>query len=271
MDDSLHGIRSPSAPRFTRPVLLLAGWIALITSGVDAAPVRAQQQMLGFRIIAARDTSFTAGAGAYRIRMVTDEPVLVRVSLDDREMTRSREVFVESVTDVAEFNWNGLDASGEPMVGSVSVMFDVEAADGTTKVLALPLTIEATGGDTVPLPGMPADTAQVWKESSTIPSLASLAAGLITGAAAIALPSAVALDGRGAPIRFAIGGTLGVTGVLGFFAQRERQMDPEAVERNRLKKEAWRAAVDATIEENRSKRRGQLHVIAGEVVAEVQR
>jgi len=240
---------------------------ALAVLAVWSGPAHSQESATpDFRIIAARDTSILAGQESYVLRLVTSAPVHVRVTIDDGAASLPRELFSDAVTDVSEILWAGVDEAGRPVHGSARLQFDVRASDGSTTQLVLPLTIEAAGGDTLPLPGMPADTAKIWKQNSNLPSIASLAAGLLTGAAAIALPSVVALDGHGAPIRFAIGGTLGVTGVLGFFAQREQQLDAEAIQRNRMVKNAWQAAVDTTIEENRERRHVRLRITAGELI-----
>lgn len=235
-----------------------AAWFGPADAQESAAP--------DLRIIAARDTSILAGQESYVLRLVTNAPVHVRVTIDDGAAALPRELFSDAVTDVSEIRWTGVDEAGRPVHGAARLQFDVRAPDGSTTQLVLPLAIEAAGGDTLPLPGMPADTAKIWKQNSNLPSIASLAAGLLTGAAAIALPSVIALDGRGAPIRFAIGGTLGVTGVLGFFAQREQQLDAEAIQQNRMVKDAWQAAVDTTIEENRERRHVRLRITAGELV-----
>ena len=228
-------------------------------------PAHAQDRSPDVRVIATPDTSIDAGTGSYRIRLLSSAPVHVRVTVESNT-GETREIFSEMVSDVSDLGWDGLDGSHEVVEGSAHLRFEVRSSEGRADHVVLPLTIEATGGDTVPHPRLPADTAKILKRASTLPSIATLAAGLLTGAAAVALPSAVARDGRGAPVRFAIGGTLGLTGVLGFFAQREKQIDEEAVERNRLTREAWRAAIDATIEENRERRRVHLHIIAGELI-----
>jgi hypothetical protein len=251
----------PPRSRLSVGLLTVIASVALL-----AGPAQAQDGSPDVRVIATRDTSIVAGTGSYRIRLVSASPVHVTVTVE-RPGGQAREILSQMVSDVSELGWDGLDENGNVVEGAAALRFDLRSPEGRTDRLDLPLTIRTTGGDTVPHPGLPADTARILKRASTLPSIATLAAGLLAGAAAVALPSAVARDGRGAPVRFAIGGTLGLTGVLGFFAQREQQIDEEAMERNRLTREAWSAALGATIEENRERRLVQLHIVAGEVIS----
>ncbi len=280
MDDSFHSFFAdhdvPYPVRFvTMSALAAHSWpmarlaCALLFASLTPGAVAAQQSANApdVRIIAPADTTIVAGEGAFRFRLVVSSPVHVRVTLDRGITVAQHEVYAGDLSDVADISWNVLDAATQQAIeGAVRLDIVAQAADGQTARLQLPLTITATGGDTIPLPGMPADTVDVWKRSPTLPSIATLAAGLLTGAAAVLLPSAVAVDGRGAPIRFAIGGTLGAAGVLGFLAQRENQPDRNAIERNRLTREAWQAAIDRTIEENRQRREVRLRIVTREVM-----
>jgi hypothetical protein len=171
-----------------------------------------------------------------------------------------------AITDVLEVSWDVRDPdTGAPVAGSVQLHVSAMSAAGEETVTVLPLSIAVIQQDTLPHPAQPRDTARVWQRPPEWRSFATLAAGILSGAAAVGLPSIVAHDGKGAPIRFAIGGTLGVAGVLGFLRQREEVADPIAIEENRLRREAWRDAVERTIGENDGRREVHLRIVAGDV------
>src|SRR6266550_203672 len=130
--------------------------------------------------------------------------------------------------------------------------------------------VQRAGGrqppDTLPWPPTPA---LLPERTLTGPAFQSLAAGLVAGAAVVALPSLMAQGKDATGARFAVGAAVGVSGLVGFFARKPRPLDAN-VRANASQRDAWKRRVDAVKAENAARlRTTRLVVRAGpETIAE---
>ena len=98
--------------------------------------------------------------------------------------------------------------------------------------------------------------------------LRSLAGGLLIGAAAVSLPQIVAPGQRSSGTRIAVGGTLALSGLVGYLAQPPGRPLPDNVAANQVRREDWRRRTDAVIAENARRKAGaSFRVRAGQSVA----
>src|SRR5437660_315824 len=107
------------------------------------------------------------------------------------------------------------------------------------------------------------------ERTSSGPAFRSLAAGLVAGAAAVALPSIMARGKDATGARFAVGAAVGVAGFVGFFAHKPRPLAAN-VRANASQRDAWKKKLDAVKAENATRLRTvRLVVRAGpETIAE---
>jgi hypothetical protein len=244
--------------------------------------VRQQTGFVGFR--PPGDTTLSPG-DQYRVRLYSSGIHETTVAITTGAGQRVRRLYLGLIVDSLDVRWDGLDSTGAaPLLGPVMLQVVLRPADGTRWTTRLPLTIQATVPDTLPLPLRP--TAPVSSRSPTtavdpspLPRTAHdpkmLAAGLLTGLAVVALPKLVAADGQGSAARFVLGGTVGLAAIVGFIAPsgsrppvgRPVLREPErpAIDLEWQRKEqAWQRATDSVRAENQRRRRAvQLRVKAG--------
>jgi hypothetical protein len=164
--------------------------------------------------------------------------------------------------------WDGLTAAGTPADNGryvLRVTPRIPTADGP-RARQVVLDVKQEPPDTLPWPPTPA---LLPERSPTGPAFRSLAAGLVAGAAAVALPSIIAPGKDGSGARFAVGATVGVAGFVGFFARKPRPLDAN-VRTNTAQRDAWKKKLDAVRAENAARLRTmRLVVRAGpETIAE---
>src|SRR5207247_236162 len=141
-------------------------------------------------------------------------------------------------------------------------------ADGP-RARQVPLEVKQEPPDTLAWPPPLTTPPLLPERTSTGPAFRSLAAGLVAGAAAVALPSIIAPGKDASGARFAVGATVGVAGFVGFFARKPRPLDAN-VRTNASQRDGWQKKLDAVRTENAARLRTmRLVVRAGpETIAE---
>ena len=172
------------------------------------------------------------------------------------------------VADSLLVSWDGLTAAGTPANDGhyiLRVTPRSPAADGP-RARQVVLDVKQQPPDTLPWPPTPA---LLPERTLTGPAFQSLAAGLVAGAAVVALPSLIAQGKDATGARYAVGAAVGVSGLVGFFARKPRPLDAN-VRANASQREAWKRRVDAVKAENAARlRTTRLVVRAGpETIAE---
>jgi hypothetical protein len=162
--------------------------------------------------------------------------------------------------------WDGLDTARTPAeAGRYQLRVDSRGSDGrVVRSVELPLDLDLSPGDTLPLPPAPADS--LFRPEHTTPTsgFRALASGLVAAATAAALPSLVSGKSGGMGARFVVSGALGVSAILGFRLQRQPQPIPENVAANQALRLAWQRQVQTAHADNESRRaRVRITVRAG--------
>src|SRR5881396_317946 len=156
-------------------------------------------------------------------------------------------------------------ATGRPAPSRSAPAGALVLADGP-RARQVVLDVKQQPPDTLPWPPTPA---LLPERTLTGPAFQSLAAGLVAGAAVVALPSLMAQGKDATGARFAVGAAVGVSGLVGFFARKPRPLDAN-VRANASQRDAWKRRVDAVKAENAARlRTTRLVVRAGpETIAE---
>ncbi len=205
---------------------------------------------------------------SFKARLLTTSRADLTVSLAREDGTPVRELYSGPVADSLLVSWDGLTAAGTPADDGryiLRVTPRSPAADGP-RARQVVLDVKQQPPDTLPWPPTPA---LLPERTVSGPAFQSLAAGLVAGAAVVALPSLLAQGKDATGARYAVGAAVGVSGLVGFFARKPRPLDAN-VRANASQRDAWKRRVDAVKAENAARLRTmRLVVRAGpETVAE---
>ena len=192
----------------------------------------------------------------------------VVVTLVHEDGTPVRELYRGPVADSLLVKWDGLTPGGAPADDGryiLQVTPRIPTADGP-RARQVVLDVKKVMPDTLAWPPEPTFLPD---RTSRGPAFRSLAAGLVAGAVAVALPSIVAPGKDASGARFAVGATVGVAGFVGFFARKPRVLEANA-RTNASQRDAWKKKLDAVRAENAARLRTiRLVVRAGsETIAE---
>jgi len=219
------------------------------------------------RIAVPPDTTIRLRSEEYRLRLYSSALHDVAVHILHADGWVVSVLYEGPINDSLDVRWDGLNTNHtSPVTGDVALRVTSRPARGEARTLRMPLTIRPIVADTATLPPPPSDTLMVRGQSRIMPAVAALAAGLVTGAAAAVLPTIVAEDGRGGDRRFIVAGSLGMAGVIGFFARRDSGVNTENAAANRRARAEWQQEVAAVRDAN-AQRRGdvRLRIEAGAV------
>ena len=195
----------------------------------------------------ARLERFTAGVLASSLADVT-------VTLAREDGTPVRTLYEGPVADTLTVKWDGLTAAGAPADNGryvLRVTARTSTADGP-RARQVVLEVKQERPDTVAWPPPLTTPPLLPERTSTGPAFRSLAAGLVAGAAVVALPSLMAQGKDATGARFAVGAAVGVSGFVGFFARKPRPVEAN-VRANASQRDAWKRKLDAVKAENASR------------------
>src|SRR6266700_6599903 len=195
----------------------------------------------------------------------------VAVTLAREDGTPVRELYKGPVADSVVVTWDGLTAAGAPADNGRYVLRVTPrtlTADGP-RARQVPLEVKQEPPDTLAWPPPLTTPPLLPEQTSSGPAFRSLAAGLVAGTAAVALPSIIAQGKDATGARFAGGAAVGVAGFVGFFAHKPRPLEAN-VRANASQRDAWKKKLDAVKAENATRLRTvRLVVRAGpETIAE---
>ena len=213
-------------------------------------------------------TELRTRADSLSARVLASSLADVVVTLAHEDGTPIRELYRGPVAESLLVKWDGLTAVGTPADDGryiLQVTPRTPTADGP-RARQVVLDVKKVVPDTLP---WPPDPPLLPERTSTGPAFRSLAAGLVAGAAAVALPSILAPGKDASGARFAVGATVGVAGFVGFFARKPRPLAAN-VRANASQRDAWKKKLDAVRVENIARlRTTRLVVRAGpETIAE---
>lgn len=207
----------------------------------------------------------------FTARVLASSLADVTVTLAHEDGTQIRELYSGPVADSLLVTWDGLTAAEAPAENGryvLRVAPRIPTADGP-RARQVVLDVKRVVPDTLSWPPPLASPPLLPERTSSGPALRSLAAGLVAGAAAVALPSIMARGKDATGARFAVGATVGVAGFVGFFARKPRPLEAN-VRANASQRDAWKKKLDAVRAENTARlRTTRLVVRAGpETIAE---
>ena len=207
----------------------------------------------------------------FTARVLTSSLADVTVMLAREDGTPVRQLYSGPVADSLLVSWDGLTAAGTAATDGrylLQVTPRTPTADGP-RARQVVLEVKQEAPDTLPWPPPLTTPPLLPERTSTGPAFRSLAAGLVTGAAAVALPSIMAQGKDATGARFAVGAAVGVAGFVGFFAHKPRPLEAN-VRANASQREAWKKKLDQVKAENVARLRTmRLVVRAGpETIAE---
>src|SRR6266566_991297 len=160
----------------------------------------------------------------FTARVLTSSLADVTVMLAREDGTPVRQLYSGPVADSLLVSWDGLTAAGTAATDGrylLQVTPRTPTADGP-RARQVVLEVKQEAPDTLPWPPPLTTPPLLPERTSTGPAFRSLAAGLVTGAAAVASIMARGKDATGA--RFAVGAAVGVAGFVGFFAHKPRPL-----------------------------------------------
>ena len=167
-----------------------------------------------------------------------------------------RALYQGSIGDSLQLLWDGQDSTRAPAeTGAYVLRVDSRGSDGrVVRSVEVPLDIQQSPGDTLPLPPAPADS--LFRPERTKPNsgVRALASGLLVAAAAAALPTLISGKSDGMSSRFLVSGVLGVSAIVGFRLQRQPQLIPENAAANQALRLAWQRRVDEVHRANETRK-----------------
>jgi hypothetical protein len=225
---------------------------------------------LGTKVVAIRtaaDTTIPLEQGWLTAWLFPSSPHDVTVGIAGEGGRPLRVLYAGPLGDSLRIRWDGRDSAGALVPGGrVWLTVASRGGRGGARIVQLPLTFDLAL-DTLAHPAPPSPGQLLPERVGRRTALRSLASGLVIGAAALSLPQVVAPGERSTGARVAVGGTLVVSGLVGYFTQRPGRPLPGNIAANRALRDAWRRRTDSIVVDNASRRRAaSFRIRAGHVV-----
>lgn len=204
----------------------------------------------------ADDGEILLGDALYPVRLYASSFHEIQALITTDEGRVVRQLYIGPIGDSLVVRWDGLDSAGTgPARGRFALVVVSRNAQGQPlRRYQLALETTARVADSLPHPKPPAGVGLQPERGSAGPAWRSLLGGLAAGGAAALLPTLITGESSGSDMRFVVAGTLGLTGVVGFFVQRPGRVLARNVTANRAARDAWQRQLSATIEENARRR-----------------
>lgn len=188
------------------------------------------------------------------VALIPSSPHLVEAVVLSAAGAPIRTLHEGRISGDTSLTWNGRLADGTRAdSGAYTLVVGSGVEPGSLlRHVRLPLTLRHRPVDTLAAPPAP-DPGSFLPEQRPGSWLLPLASGLAAGAATVVLPRAFGSDGAG-PARFAIGGAIGLAGVIGFVIGRRAEVIPANVAANEAVRNAWRQRADSVTAVNRERR-----------------
>jgi hypothetical protein len=202
--------------------------------------------------IVATDAEIALGDALYPVRLYASafHDIQAVVTTDDGQLVR--QLYIGPVADSLIVRWDGLDSAGtRAALGRFQLVVVSRNAQGRPlRRVQVALETTARVPDSLPHPKPPAGAQLLPERQPSGPAWRALVGGVVAGGAAVLLPAVITGESSGSGARFVVAGSLGLTGVIGFLAQRPGRTLPGNVAANRGLRDAWQRQVAATVEEN---------------------
>lgn len=243
--------RQEEGRRAFRRLLLLAPSTRLDSLQFSNASLRIFDEVRGTTKAVAVDV--TGGpALRFTLRPTSPHPVSVLVLGPSGEPLRT--LYEGALASDTALAWSGGLEDGAAAAAGRYTLIVASRADAETVLrhVRVPVEIERRLPDTLPHPAPP-DTALLPEYRPGRTGLLPLAAGVLGGAATVLLPELIGTDEGVGGLRFAVGASVGLAGIAGFFTGRRREPIPANIEANRAVRLDWLDRVHQVEAENRSR------------------
>jgi hypothetical protein len=197
------------------------------------------------------EVNFVAGSEGVPLQIFVSSPQRMVVSLATADSAVVRELYTGTITDSVTVHWNGMDNPGaRAITGRLLLLVRPEAPVEFSGSQPLVLNVRATPVDTIAHPLPPAQPGSRERVTATVNPVRALILGSLAGASAILLPEVIGESGNAMPARYAVGATLGVAGVVGFFVGKRDQLRAQQAIARDLALDAWHQEVNRVQGEN---------------------
>jgi len=175
------------------------------------------------RVVAIRvpdDTVVPLQQGRLIVWLFPSAPHDVTVAIAREDGRPLRTLYAGPLGDSLQARWDGRDSTGALAPRGRLWLTAASRVGGgiTERLVQLPLELDVAV-DTVMHPAAPGPEQLLPERANRRTARRSLASGLLIGAAAVLLPQVVAPGERPSGTRLAVGGTLAVSGLIGYLAQ----------------------------------------------------
>ena len=256
--------RRAEAARIFRDLVLLAPKNRLdsltFTQDVRRAYNGVRETTKAVAVDAPSQATLRAGGDPFRVTVTPSSSHTIRTVLLSSAGAPLRTLFEGPISEATQISWDGLVGDGvRADSGRYTLVVSSSAEPGVVlRHVRLPVLVQLHLVDTLLTPARP-DTAFL-PEQRRGDGIVPLAAGLLGSAATVALPQLFGEDGAG-PARFAVGGAIGIAGIIGFVTGRRREPIAANVAANRALRDTWQQEADRVAATNRERRRAPALVI----------
>jgi hypothetical protein len=211
------------------------------------------------RVVAIRvpdDTVVHVQQGWFNVWLFPSAPHEVTVAIAREDGRPLRALYAGPLGDSLRVRWDGRDSTGAiPPRGRLWLTVGSRSGGATERLVQLPLDFDVAV-DTIAHPVAPASDQLLPERANRRTGVRSLASGLLIGAAAVALPQIVAPGERSSGTRLVVGGTLALSGLVGYLRQPPGRPLPDNAATNRARHDDWQRRTNAVIAENARRQQG---------------
>jgi hypothetical protein len=211
------------------------------------------------RVVAIRvpdDTVVPVQQGWFSVWLFPSAPHDVTVAIAREDGRPLRTLYAGPLGDSLRVRWDGRDSTGAIAPRGPLWLTVASRAGSATERLAQRALEFDVALDTVAHRAAPGPDQLLPERANRGTAMRSLAGGLLIGAAAISLPQIVAPGERPSGTRLVVGGTLALSGLVGYLVQPAGRPLPDNAATNRARREDWRRRTDSIIAENARRQQG---------------
>jgi hypothetical protein len=216
--------------------------------------VRVRTRVVALRV--SEDTVVPLQQGWLSVWLFPSTPHDVMVTIARADGRPLRALYAGPLGDSLRVRWDGRDSTGAIAPrGSLWLTVASRAGGATDRLVQLPLDFDVAV-DTMAHPAAPGADQLLPERANRRTALRSLANGLLIGAAAISLPQIVAPGEHPSGTRLVVGGTLALSGLVGYLVQPPGRPLPDNAATNRARRDDWQRRTNAVIAENAKRQQG---------------
>ncbi|HEU5323039.1 MAG TPA: hypothetical protein VFX28_19695 [Methylomirabilota bacterium] len=212
---------------------------------------RVRRELKVVAVAVPADTLIAWQGGQLTVRLLASSAHTIRATVVSEQGRLLRTLYVGPIADSLVARWDVRDSAGHAPTGRVWLTIDSEGGEtAIAHVVRIPLDVDLSGIDTLPHPPPLPQSELLPERTSRGTATRALAGGVLLGAAAIALPTAISPDGTPSGGRFAVAGALGLAGLVGYVTQPPGRSIPGNVALNQARRAEWQRRHATVLREN---------------------